>query len=136
MIPEIIAEIYLMICVAFCAGKDATSYRLKDHNASGQLVSNRIKRWHRDGVVMYGLYVLPVAYFITPWLIIAALPIRGYAFNPLFNYWAGLQITYLGGTAWFDRLFIKIFGQHGALKQSIAFMILLILLNVLYGTYT
>lgn len=126
-----IAQAYLMICILFLAGKDATSYRLKDHNRSaGSLQSNRIKRWHRDGVALWVLVTLPVAYFVSGWLLLYSVLIRGAVFDLGFNKWAGLQTTYLGGSAFWDKFFVKIFGQHGAVWKSIAFGVILIIINI------
>jgi hypothetical protein len=127
-----VAQLYLLICILFLAGKDATSYRLKDHNRpAGSLQSNRIKRWHRDGVALWVLCTLPVAYYVSEWLLLYSVLIRGAVFDLMFNKWAGLQIAFLGGSAFWDKFFVKIFGQHGALKKSVAFAILLAVANVL-----
>lgn len=124
-------EFYLLACILFLAGKDATSYRLKDHNRpAGSLQSNRIKRWHRDGVALWVLCTLPVAYFVSGWLILYSVLIRGAVFNPAFNRWAGLDENYIGGSAWFDKLSVKIFGAKGALWQSLFFIVLLIVANI------
>lgn len=135
MIPEsilpYICQLYLLICILFLAGKDATSYRLKDHNRpAGSLQSNRIKRWHRDGVVLWVLYTLPVAYFVSGWMLLYSVLIRGSVFDIGFNRWSGLDITYLGGSSWWDKFFVKIFGQHGALWKSLAFIVLLGIANI------
>lgn len=126
------AQIYLLLCILFLAGKDATSYRLKDHNSpASSLQDSRIKRWHRDGAALWVLVTLPVAWFISPWLALYSILLRGALFDPWFNKWAGLRVGYLGGSAWFDRLFKKVFGDYGALKKSIVFLILIGVLNFL-----
>lgn len=126
-----IGQLYLLICILFLAGKDATSYRLKDHNRpAGSLQSNRIKRWHRDGVALWVLCTLPVAYFVSGWMLLYSVLIRGSVFDLGFNKWAGLDIDFLGGSAWWDRFFVKIFGQRGAIKKSIAFIVLLVIANI------
>lgn len=124
-------QLYLLICILFLAGKDATSFRLKDQSAAGQLIMNRIKRWHRDGVALWILVTIPCVYFIHPEMAAFSLLIRGAVFDIGFNKWAGLDITYLGGTAWSDKLMVKLFGLHGAIKKSLAFAFLVAVLNVL-----
>lgn len=126
------AQAYLLICILFLAGKDATSYRLKDHNRpASSLQDNRIKRWHRDGVALWILVTLPVAWFISPWLLLYSVLIRGAVYDPAFNKWGGLRTGYLGGSAWFDKLFKKLFGDYGALKKSVVFILLIVGLNFL-----
>lgn len=137
MIPEqfhiYISQLYLLVCILFLAGKDATSYRLKDHNRpAGSLQSNRIKRWHRDGVALWVLVTLPVAYFVSGWLLLFSVLIRAAVYDPAFNKWGGLDMDFLGGSAWWDRLFVKIFGLRGALKKSMFFIAMVVLMNIFY----
>lgn len=137
MIPESIlphiCQLYLLICILFLAGKDATSYRLKDHNRpAGSLQTNRIKRWHRDGVALWVLCTLPVAVLVTPWLFLLSGIIRAAFFDPAFNKWAGLDLNFLGGSAMFDRMFVKIFGVRGALFKAAFFFSALIAVNIFY----
>lgn len=131
----IIYQLYLLISKLFLAGKDASSYLLKDKRANGELTNNRIKRWHRDGVFLDVLYTLGAAYNADKnwWkVVIASVLIRLSIFNLVFNYWAGLSITELGSTAWFDKKLSKIFGQQGAVKAAIFFFILLIIFDVFF----
>lgn len=124
-------QLFMLVAILFLAGKDATSYKLKDKN-DNDLTKIRIKRWHRDGVVLNILLVLPLIYFDpTNWwrYILYSLLIRLSIYDIAFNYWGGLPYKYLGSTAWWDRQFIKIFGEEGALKKSIFFLSILILLN-------
>lgn len=129
-----IAELYLLIVKLFLAGKDASSYLLKDKSAEGILVGNRIKRWHRDGVALDILSVIPSAYIVgQEWwqLVISNILIRLSFFDIAFNKWAGIDITYLGSTSKFDRFFAKIFGIHGAVRKSLVFFMLLLTFNIL-----
>jgi hypothetical protein len=126
-----IAQLYLLLGILFLAGKDATSYRLKDHNVSGKLIMGRIKRWHRDGLVLWLLITLPMIYFVHWQMAIYSVLIRASIFDMAFNKWGGIASTYLGGTAWADKAFVKIFGVHGAIKKSLAFAFLWAALNVL-----
>lgn len=122
-----ILQIYLVACTLFLAGKDASSHLLKAKN-DDTLTLNRIKRWHRDGVAMYLLYIAPCIVLAGDrwyWIVAAALLIRAAIFDLAFNIWASLPENYLGGTAWFDKLFLKIFGLHGASKKSLFFLTLL-----------
>lgn len=128
-----IDQLYLIICTLFLAGKDADSYQLKDKQDNA-LSATRVKRWHWDGLILAFLYVLPLVVWQTEnaWrIVIAALLIRLVFFDLPFNHWAGLQGTYLGGTAWADRLFVQIFGINGAVKKTITFLILWIGANIL-----
>lgn len=125
----IIAVIFLLIFKLFLAGKDASSYLLKDKVAIGELITKRIKRWHRDGVVIDFLNTVSVAYnFNYDWwqIIFVSLIIRLAVYDICFNHWAGLNINFLGSTAWFDRQFIKVFGINGAVKKSLFFLIILV----------
>lgn len=129
-----IGELYLLIVKLFLAGKDASSYLLKDKSAQGILVGNRIKRWHRDGVALDILSVIPVVYIVgQDWwqVIISNILIRLSFYDIAFNRWAGIDLTYLGSTAKFDRFFIKLFGVHGAIKKSLVLFVLLITFNIL-----
>jgi hypothetical protein len=129
----ICAEIYLLACILFLAGKDATSYKLKDHNRpAGSLQTKRVKRWHRDGVALWVLCTLPVAVLISPWLAVLSGLIRAMCFDPAFNHWAGLSTDFLGGSAMFDRFFVRLFGERGALKKAALFLALVVLMNIFY----
>jgi len=128
----IISQLYILIGTLFLAGKDASSYLLKDKNASSDsLYYKRINRWHRDGVALFILLILPLCYFVSGWLALYGLLIRLAFFDLAFNKWAGLNMNFLGSTAKFDKIFSYIFGINGALKKSLAFLIILILLNIL-----
>jgi hypothetical protein len=125
-----IAILYLLIFKLFLAGKDASSYLLKDKSASGHLTNYRIKRWHRDGVAIDVMNTLSVAYIFGPawWqVILISLLLRLAVFDLAFNKWAFLNINYLGSTAWADKLFVKIFGINGAIKKSLFFAITIVL---------
>lgn len=128
-----IIQAYLLPCLLFLAGKDATSYLLKDKKDNA-LSAGRVQRWHRDGFVLYVLFILacvdkePVLWWKT---LIAATLLRLSLFDLCFNWWASLPITYLGGTAWSDRQFVRIFGINGAVKKSLTFLALLVGLNIL-----
>ena len=120
----VLAQIYVLICILFLAGKDATSYLLKDKDAPpSSLNSNRIRRWHRDGVALNVLIIVPIVYLRSElWMIIPyMLLIRLAVFDLAFNKWAGLNIKCLGSTAWWDKAFSKVFGNNGAIKKSIFF---------------
>jgi len=128
----IIAEIFLIICILFLAGKDASSYLLKDKLRSDNTIDlNRIKRWHRDGVALNILFILPLLFIVQWYIIIYALLIRLSFFDIAFNKWAGLNPTFLGSTSEVDKIFIKIFGKKGAIKKSLFFFAILIIFNIL-----
>lgn len=130
----VLAQIYVLICILFLAGKDATSYKLmeKDDPLS-ELKRKRIQRWHRDGVALNALVITPIVYLRPElsWIILYAVLLRLAVSDLAFNYWAGLNIKYLGSTAWADKQFAKIFGKYGAVKKSVFFLALLVLLNFL-----
>lgn len=130
----ILFQIYMLVCILLLAGKDATSYKLKDKNADDEVLERkRIIRWHRDGAILNALFVIPFLYFDPPnWhiYIFCTIILRLIVYDISFNYWAGLQPEYLGSTAWWDKQFIKIFGENGAIKKSLVFSGLLILVNI------
>jgi hypothetical protein len=129
----LLAEIYVLVCILFLAGKDASSYLLKEKdNPITDLERKRIQRWHRDGVALNALIIVPIVY-LRPELsliILYTILIRLSVFDLAFNKWAGLDYKFLGSTAWADKIFNKIFGDYGAVKKSIFFFIVLIILNV------
>jgi hypothetical protein len=129
----IIFQAYLITCCLFLAGKDADSYQLKDKK-DNDLSAGRIKRWHRDGFILYVLFILPLVVWDTVdnWkIVIAATLIRLAFFDLAFNHWASLPTTYLGGTAWADKQLVKIFGINGAVKKSLTAAAMLIAGNLL-----
>lgn len=129
----ILAQIYVLVCILFLAGKDASSYLLKDHDRPpSTLDRKRIQRWHRDGVALNALVIVPIVYLRPElwFIIIYTLLIRLAVFDIAFNRWASLDYRYLGSTAWADRLLSKIFGKYGAVKKSIFFFLVLIALNI------
>lgn len=132
MINTIIIELYLLVCTLFLAGKDASSLRMKDKSDKyAELMKKRISRWHRDGVVLHILFVVPVVYYTQNyWLILYAVLIRLSVFDIAFNFWAGIGTKYLGTTAITDRIFSRLFGADGAYKKSISFFLILIALNI------
>jgi len=105
----IILEIYVLVCTLFLAGKDATSYLLKDT-----------------------LIIIPIIYLRPElhWIILYTVLIRLAIFDIAFNKWAGLDYRFLGSTAFTDKFFIKIFGTYGAVKKSIFFLVVLLILNI------
>jgi len=128
----IVAQIYVLICTLLLAHKDAMSYLLKDKvaNDTPERLSI-ISKWHRDGVAMNILFVLPV-FILSPalsWIILYALLIRLAFFSVAFNYWSKLNHKFLGTTAWSDKVLRKIFGEQGAVKASLFFLSILIILN-------
>ena len=133
MLLTICLELYITVALLFLAGKDASSYRMKDHSGRNEVLQKkRIKRWHRDGVALFILFVIPCVYFTNNyWLILYAALIRLTFFDPAFNHWAGLRVRYLGSTAIWDKFFISIFGLNGALLKSLVFLVILILTNIL-----
>jgi hypothetical protein len=126
-------QLYYMVCTLFLAGKDADSYLLKDRRDNPMSYA-RVKRWHRDGLILAMLFVLPLVAWlpVLAWkTCLGALLIRLSFFDLPFNRWASLPPYYLGGTAWVDGIFVKIFGQNGGLRKSLAFFVILVLLNLL-----
>lgn len=133
-----IMQLYLIACELFSAGHDSTSIRLRQ-TIGDNMTIKRIKRWHRDGLALYILFCLPLFFYgssleqlVINWkMIVAAALIRVSIFDPFLNYWTDYSITFIGTTAWWDRRFSKIFGKNGALKKSITFFLILIILNFL-----
>jgi len=126
-------ELYVLIGTLFLAGKDATSYLLKTTFSRDSLTLDRIKRWHRDGAILWLLYVIAAAYIAKDqwwFILISSGLIRLSIFDLAFNKWANLDIHHLGSTAAFDKFFSGIFGTKGAIKKSLFFFITLIVFNV------
>lgn len=126
-------QLFMIVAILFLAGKDSSSYKLKDKR-DNSLTLARIKRFHRDGVALNALFVIPFIYFDPiNWqkYIVYTLLLRLSIFDIAFNYWAGLNYKSLGSTAWWDQKFAEIFGEDGAVKKSIIFLLILIGLNIL-----
>jgi len=127
-----IALAILVIFTLFAAGKDASSYLLKDKSAIGDIVTTRIQRWHRDGAIIFAMFAGTLAFDfpnIWYWVLGQALLVRLAVFDVAFNIYSGLSATYLGSTAWVDKQFIKIFGINGAVEKSIVFLVLALILT-------
>lgn len=138
MMSFILIQIYLLGGILWSAGHDATTHRMKgpDNSFSGK----RINRWHRDGFFIALCFVIPTVvdfrhlaiYKDWYWCVAAAGLLRLSVFDIAFNKWAGMvTLFYLGGTAWADQKFMKIFGKHGAGWKCLTFFILLVGLNIL-----
>ena len=127
-----LAELYVLICTLLLAHKDAMAYLLKDKNSPDTAEKlSIIKKWHNDGFIMNILFVVPV-FVLSPvlsWIILYALIIRLALFNVAFNYWAKLDYKFLGTTAVTDALLRRYFGEQGAVKASLVFLTLLVILN-------
>lgn len=120
--------IYLAGCGFFLAKKDAESYLMKV-NVSTPTVLDLIKRWHADGVILGVLIMVPFVYDhpLIWWQILAVgILLRLAEFDLVFNAYAKLSITYLGSTAFVDKIFSKIFGPNGAVLKSLTFFAILI----------
>ena len=116
----------------FLAKKDADSYNLESHSSDLAPVS-KINIWHSDGVILdflitLGLTISTTYYWELPLL---SLLVRAAIYNIVFNKYAGLSMTYLGGTATLDKISKSIFGIQGAVKQSLAFSIVTIAFIIL-----
>lgn len=85
---------------------------------------------------MYSLFFIPLVYFIGWKVLVAGLIIRGSIYDPSHNAGAKLKAGYIGdGNEFWERLFMRIFGANGGVRKAIAFMILIIILNVLNQLY-
>ncbi len=127
----------LLIFKLFLAGKDATSYKLRGRDTwvAGRVSTNRIKRWHRDGValdaILTGVLMWATGlYIVVP---IQSLLARLAIYDLAFNHWADLNIHYLGSTSWVDKQFIKILGTNGAVIKSAVFAVILLILNIIWS---
>lgn len=131
-------EIALIICTLFLSGKDASSYLMKDKTANSLMIE-RINRWHRDGLINYILYSVLLIFwgtnfsqvFFDPEMAIASVLIRPAFFDLSFSKWSSLPQREFGTTAFWDIQFTKIFGKAGAVKKSLFFLFILVLLNLL-----
>lgn len=124
------ALLFLLIFKLLLAGKDATSYLLKDKKAQGEITTKRVNRWHRDGAIIDFLYTLALSNdFKDDWwqIFIISLLLRLSVYDLAFNHWAKLDIGYIGGTAGTDKFFVKIFDEDGAVTKSIFFFAIFIL---------
>jgi hypothetical protein len=129
----ILLQLFYIAITLLLAGKDADSYLLKaPDDGKNVLINARVKRWHLDGAILAALIVAPMIFLGAWWkVIISAVLIRLSFFDIAFNYWANLGTSYLGGTAWADILFTKIFGAKGAVTKSAMFLALLIVFDFL-----
>jgi hypothetical protein len=134
----ILQELFLLVAILLLAGKDATSYLLKDKNSPyNQLEKTRIQRWHRDGTALWLLFTGSITYnsFLLhqTWYLIPIYStlLRLTIYDLAFNKWASLSYTYLGSTAWADKVFVKLFGSQGAVKKAITFGLITLALNLL-----
>lgn len=129
----VITALLLIIFKLFLAGKDATSYLLKEKDYENELTLVRIKRWHRDGAAIDAMFTSVLAWASGLWVavIIQSLLIRLAVFDIAFNHWAKLDIKHLGSTAWADKIFSKIFGEDGAVKKALFFLVVLIIFTIL-----
>ena len=121
----------VIVYTLLLAGKDASSFLLKTKEES-ILTDNRIKRWHRDGTLIFILTTAMLSWASGLWwqVPIQALLVRLSIFDLGFNKWSQLPLNYLGSTSKVDKFFSKIFGRHGAITKSIVFVIILILFNI------
>lgn len=132
-IEFLVSEIYLLVMILFLAGKDATSDRMKDKNApASELRYKRISRWHRDGVALWLLATLPVFYHTSWWLLLISILLRLSVYDVSFNKWAGLPVGHLGGTSFWDRFFVRIFGAQGADTKAVTFTLIWVVFNYAY----
>ena len=127
----------------FFAGRDSVSISQKEKEFN-ELTKQRNKWWHTQGGILYAIFVLTVCctvwYYDSVWfglkLGVAAALTRVILFDPALNHWSGWSITHLGTTAAWDKIFKKLFGKEGAMKKTIAFFILLVILNLVNEFYT
>jgi hypothetical protein len=128
----LVAQIYVLICTLLLAHKDAMSYLLKDKNSPDTAEKlSIISKWHRDGFLMNALFVIPV-FALSPalsWIILYSILIRLAVFDVAFNYWARLDYRHIGTTATTDKFFSKIVGEKGAIKKSLFFLIVTVVLS-------
>jgi hypothetical protein len=125
--------VILVIFTLFMAGKDASSYLLKDKEATGDITTKRIQRWHRDGAAIFAMFTGTLAFdfpCLWYWIVAQALLVRLAIFDIAFNYYSSLNLNYLGSTAFVDKIFVKIFGVNGAKEKSLAFLAAAIILTV------
>lgn len=129
----VLTSAILIIFKLFLAGKDATSYLLKEKHEENALTFKRIKRWHRDGAALDFLFTVILAWASGDWVsvFVQSVLIRLALYDLAFNHWSGLNIHYLGSTAYWDKIFVKLFGINGAVKKSLAFLIILILWGII-----
>jgi len=101
----------------------------------GETKQKQQDRWHRDNVLLNVAAVLPLLLHNLSdwaWLIGGALLLRTALFDLAFNYFAKLRTNYIGSTAGLDKIFRKIFGIYGAIRKSVVFLLLLLILITLY----
>jgi hypothetical protein len=125
------AQILILVFTFVCGLHDGHS-----HLSNRKLTNDERKRWHRSGYIMYALFFIPLTYFIGWQVLIAGLILRGSVYDIGHNYGARLRAGYIGdGAEFWERLFLRIFGIDGGIKKAFAFMVLLIILNILNHLY-
>lgn len=129
----VVAAVILIIFKIFLAKKDASSYLLKEKDEENELTHKRIKRWHRDGVIIDLIFTSVLAWAVKDYIHVAvqSLLVRLTVYDVAFNYCAKLDYKHLGSTAWADQIFSKYFGQDGAVKKAIFFLIVLVIYTLL-----
>jgi len=114
--------IILAIFQLFLAHKDAMSYLLKDKSLSGEATKKIIRRWHADGVGIVAIFTIVLYWATKTWEVVpSVLLARLTVYDLAFNKWSKLNIHFLGSTAYWDKIFIKMFGINGAVKKSLFF---------------
>ena len=130
----ILFQIYILVFVLVLAYQNATSYLFQDQSSNPPSMKT-LNRWHTLNVVLNGIAIVPfLIYDLSNWwlYLIYAILIRLSIFDIAFNYFSNLDYRFLGTTAWADRFFAKIFGDKGAVKKGILFLIILIIINILW----
>jgi hypothetical protein len=132
----VISILLLIVFKLLLAGKDASSYLLKD-KVDNNLTVKRIQRWHRDGVALDLIFTGVLTWATSLYIEVPILSVllRLAVYDSAFNQWAGLDIRYLGSTSWIDRQFVKIFGLHGALEKSFVFLGITVIWGILKLIY-
>jgi len=121
----------IILAFAFYAGKhDGDS-----HLSNRKLLDKEQKVWHRSGYIYYSI-ACALIFFISWKLSIVAVIARASAFDIGYNIGAKFKFSYIGdGTQFWERLFMWMFGANGGVKKAIAFILLLIVLNVINAIY-
>lgn len=131
MIKIYIIQAFLIIYTCASASHDGRTYRINGKPLKPYVtIKMWLKWWHIDNAIEY-LAVLGIAGFFNYWMIAAGLFIRVALFDVCYNKAADLPPKFIGTTAWFDRIFYRLFKNiGGAITKSILFLILLIAVNI------
>jgi hypothetical protein len=124
-----------MLLIAFALGaRDGINYSIfkVPQQMEYLKLKGMLNAWHFCGGVIYLLACLPAIALVNWLLVIPCLLVRVSIYDIAHNLFAKFPAGHLGTEAKSDKLFVKLFGKEGAIKKAVAFILILITLNIVY----